>query len=107
ECNLDEEALTPCSVRASSRARAGRASARPAPSPLLVDFLAAVFLPGEDVEAELLQVALVVPGQLTDGRLHRIGTQPLRHLDWVIFARALDAFGNGGRRRIGGQLEGA
>src|SRR5690606_7671891 len=74
---------------------------------LFIDFFAAVLLPGEDVKAELFQVALVVPRQFTDGGFYAVLVQPLSDLDWVVLAHTFNAFSDSRSGRECGQLESA
>lgn len=72
---------------------------------LAVDGLGTVSVPAEDVKFEVVQVALLVPADLTDWRFHAVGVQVVGHFDWIVLASALDAFGNRNRGCVSGQLE--
>src|SRR3546814_5296353 len=52
-----------------------------------------------------LQVALLVPSDLSDRRIDRVAVQVSGNLYRIICAHALDAISNRNGRRISGQLE--
>src|SRR5690606_9810185 len=72
---------------------------------LAVDGLGTVSVPAEDVKFEVVQVALLVPADLTDWRFHAVGVQVVGHFDWIVLASALDAFGNRNSSCVCGELE--
>src|SRR3546814_1855122 len=61
---------------------------------LLINRLRPILVPSEDIELEIVQVALLVPGYLPDRRSHRIRVQISSDLDRIVNARALDTLGN-------------
>src|SRR3546814_8912292 len=64
-----------------------------------------ILVPSEDIELEIVQVALLVPGYLPDRRSHRIRVQISSDLDRIVNARALDTLGNCRHGGISRQLE--
>src|SRR3546814_15447443 len=61
---------------------------------LLINRLRPILVPSEDIELEIVKIALLVPGYLPDSRLHRIRVQISSDLDRIVQARALDTLGN-------------